>query len=307
MDQLESMRTFCRVAELKSFTRAARQLGISAPVVSRQVGSLEKHLGIRLLNRSTRQVELSEAGARYYPSCVELLDRLDSVESGITGIATRPSGMLRVSVPLDFGLLFLRPLIDEFLAREPAVRIEVYFEDRMVKLLEDNIDVAIRIGHLRDSSLVARKLGEACIACYASPDYLATHGEPLQPADISHHQVLEFALSSHPGKWVFGGDGCTVDIHARWQLSANNGRALASAACQGLGIVRLPEFLVQDHLQTGRLIEVLQPFRSDPLEISLIYLQRKFNPAKVSAFTDFLITQFRQEKNWLFWETASID
>jgi DNA-binding transcriptional LysR family regulator len=305
MDHLESMRTFCRVAEFKSFTRAARHLDISTPVVSRQVGALEKHLGIRLLNRSTRQVELSEAGERYYQSCVELLDRLDSVESEITGIATRPSGLLRISVPLDFGLLFLQPKIREFLSREPAVRVEVHFEDRKVKLLDENIDVAIRIGHLKDSSMIARKLGVAFIACYASPDYLAINGEPQRPEDLSHHRVLEFALSSHHGKWEFGDDKCTVDINTQWQLSSNNGRALARAACQGMGIVRLPEFLVQGHLQKGRLIEVLRPYRSNPLEITIVYLQRKFNPAKISMFAYFLVDQFRQEKNWLQWESDS--
>lgn len=284
------MRTFCRVAELRNFSRAARQLSLSPAVVTRQVAFLEEHLGVRLLNRTTRRVALSDAGAEYYQDCLELLDRVDELEAEVGGHVERPRGLLRVSAPLDFGLMYLRSAIREFLSREPGIRVEIHFEDRTVNLLEEHFDVALRIGRLPDSSLVAQRLGEACIACYASPDYLALHGEPLKPEDLDHHQVLEYALNT--GKWQFERHGQVIDVAVKWRFAANNGRALAEAACEGLGIARLPEFLVSDHLERGSLTEVLADYRSRPLAISLLYLDRRFKPAKLRAFSEFMRDHF---------------
>lgn len=286
------MRTFCRVAELESFSRAARQLDLSPAVVSRQVAALEADLGVRLLDRSTRHVAMTDAGAQYYDACIELLDRFDELEAQVTGHAERPTGLLRISAPLDFGLMYLRGAIREFLSREPGIRVEVHFEDRIVDILSEHFDVALRIGQLPDSSLVARKLGEACIGCYASPDYLALHGEPENPEALSAHQVLEYALSPTPGTWQFRCAEQNVDVAVQWRLSANNGRSLAGAACDGLGIVRLPESLVSDHVREGRLIEILVDYRSEPLAISLLYPHRRFNPAKIRVFADFLHDHF---------------
>jgi DNA-binding transcriptional LysR family regulator len=296
---LSAMRAFCNVVEHRGFTAAARRLESSPAAVSRQVSALEKHLGIRLLNRSTRQVELSEAGAAYYPRCLELIDQLDSLESEVGGFGTRPRGLLRLSVPMDFGQLFLRPAIREFISLCPDVRLEVHFEDRRVRLLEEQLDLAIRISRLADSTMVSRRLGQACIGCYASPDYLAQHGEPERPEDLVDHHVLEYALSATPGKWRFETAQGSFDVPVRWQLSANNGRALASNAARGLGIIRMPEFLVQDHLAAGSLLEVLAAFRSAPLDISVVYLHRKFKPAKITAFVEFLVEYFRNKGDWL--------
>jgi DNA-binding transcriptional LysR family regulator len=291
------MRTFVRVAEVGSFSGAARALGLSAPVVSRQVADLEAHLGIRLFNRTTRQVELSEAGTEYYPQCIEVLERIAALEAEVSGHAARPSGVLRVSMPMDFGRLFLGPAIREFLSRAPAVRLEIRYEDREAQLLQEQVDVAIRIGHLDDSSLVARRLGEACIACYASPDYLAQHGSPGEPADLEDHQLIDYSLARAPGRWHFEG-APELDYRGRWRLSCNNGRALAAAAARGLGIVRLPEFLVQDYLAKGRLTEILSAHRSPPLQISAVTLHRRFRPAKTRAFIDFLVEYFERRDDW---------
>lgn len=293
MDRLESMRTFCRVADLNSFSGAARSLEMSPAVVTRQVAALEKALGLRLLNRSTRHVSLSEAGAQYYKGCIELLERFDSLESQVSGQAERASGLLRIAVPLDFGRMYLHTAVREFLSLESGVRIEVFFEDRTVDLLDERFDMSLRVGQLADSTLVARRLGEACIACYASPDYLALKGEPLSPEELKNHQVLEYSLSPTPGKWRFQYGGKDIDQTVSWRYAANNGRALAEAACEGLGIVRLPEFLVSDHLKAGKLMEVLASHRSPPLDISLLYLQRRLNPAKVRVFADFLVAYFK--------------
>ena len=250
MRLLSAMRLFCSVAELRSFSGAARRHETSPAAASRQVSALEKHLGIRLLNRSTRAVELSEAGAHYYPRCRELIDQLDGLESEVGGFGSSPRGTLRLSVPMDFGL-------------------------------------------------VSQKLGQTCVGCYASPDYLAQHGAPEHPAQLGDHQALEYALSSRPGTWRFEANGDAIVVPIRWQLSANNGRALASAAASGLGILRAPEFLVQDHLRNGSLLEVLQPYRSAPLDISAVYLHRRFKPAKISAFVEFLAEYFRLHDGWM--------
>ncbi|MEE4175211.1 MAG: LysR family transcriptional regulator [Xanthomonadales bacterium] len=295
------MRTFISVAETGSFSETARLLDVSAPLVSRHVSDLEAHLGIRLFNRSTRRVELSEAGAAYYPDCVALIEQLDAAESRIAGLGERPTGLLRVSVPMDFGRLFLGPAFRQFLSEAPEVRLDVRYEDREARFVEEQVDVALRIGQLPDSSLVARRLGSACLGCYASPDYLAAHGIPNDLEALRDHDLLAYSLSSTPGHWQFEGDeGRTaIPLAGRWRLSCNNGRALAEAACRSLGIVRLPEFLVQDHLEAGRLEEVLRHHRSAPLEISAVTLHRRFRPGKISAFLDFMEAHFRGRNDWL--------
>jgi DNA-binding transcriptional LysR family regulator len=294
MDRLKNMRTFCRVAELNSFSQTARQLEITPAMVSRQVSDLESHLGIRLLNRSTRHVELSEAGVRYYPRCLELIEQLQVLESEVNGMGARPSGRLRVSAPMDFGQLYLRPALREFLSVYPDVNMVLHLEDRLVHLIEEQVDVAIRIAHQKDSSLVARTLGQACIACYASPDYLAQHDEPTHPDDLRQHDVLQYAHADASDRWTFAEQGREVEVPVTWRLAVNNGRALADAATRGLGVVRLPEFLVQDHLQSGALLEILKPFRSTPVDITALYLHRKFKPAKIRVFIDFLDDWFEQ-------------
>lgn len=300
MDRLATMRTFVSVAETGSFSETARLQGVSAPLVSRHVSDLESHLGIRLFNRTTRRVELSEAGEAYYPECVALLEQLDATEARVAGLGEKPSGLLRVSVPMDFGRLFLGPAVREFLSRAPEVRMDVRYEDREARILEEQVDVALRIGKLSDSALVARRLGTACIGCFASPDYLAEFGAPQEPGALQDHQLLAYSLSSTPGQWLFdGGEGSeSVSLAGRWLLSCNNGRVLAEAACRGLGIVRLPEFLVKDHVDAGRLLEVLTAHRSAPLEIHAVMLHRQFRPAKVTAFVDFLVDYFSRQQDW---------
>ncbi len=301
MDRLTTMRTFRSVAETGSFSETARLLNVSAPLVSRHVSDLETHLGVRLLHRTTRQVALSEAGAAYYRDCVALLEQLDAAEARAAGLGEHPTGRLRVSLPMDFGRLFLGPVLRAFLSRHPGVHLEVQYEDREVRLLEEQVDVAVRVGRLADSSLVARRLGEACIGCYASPDYLAVHGAPEDLAALDRHQLLPYTLSRTPGQWIFEtpGGARAVSLQDRGALACNNGRELADAACRGLGIVRLPEFLVADHLAETRLVEVLAGFRSRPLDISAVTLHRRFRPAKITAFIEFLVDHFEGQQDWL--------
>lgn len=299
MDTLGHMQTFCAVAELHSFSGAASKLGITAPLVSRQISALEQHLGIRLFNRSTRVVELSEAGERYYPRALELIEQLQQLESDVGDLGRKPGGLLRVSVPMDFGRLFLGQALREFLSLYPGIQLQVTYEDRQAQLIEEGVDAAIRIGKLTDSSLVARTLGSACIACFASPDYLQVHGMPETPADLKRHKLLEYSLSNTPRQWRFDRSEDVIDITGLWRISANNGRALAEMASRGLGIMRAPEFLVQDFVADSRLVEVLEDYRSDPVSISLLYLDRKFKPVKITALADFLADWFANRIDWL--------
>ena len=301
MNQLQCMRAFLSVADSKSFSAAARALESSPAVISRRIGSLEQHLGIRLFNRSTRRVELSEAGRSYYPRCQELIAQLDMVDADISGLGHAPRGHLRISLPMDFGQLYLQPAIRAFLSRYPEIRVEVRFDDRQVDLVRDQIDLAIRIGQLTDSTLVARRLGQACIGCYASPDYLAQYGEPAHPAELENHRLLDYTLARSPGRWQFEEEGKQLEIPVRGQLAANNSRALAQAACHGLGIIRNPEFLVQDFLAEGSLMEILQPYRSAPLDISIVYLHRQFRPAAIRACADFMVEFFTTRGSELSW------
>lgn len=301
MDRLQTLRTFVRVAETGRFSEAARQRGLSAPMVSRQVRDLEAHLGIRLFHRTTRQVSLTEAGAAYYRDCVAVLEQLDAADARASGQGNRPTGHLCVSVPMDFGRLFLGPALRAFLSRAPDVQLEVRYEDREARLLEEGVDVAVRIGRLPDSSLVARRLGEACLGCYASPDYLARHGEPRDLDDLGTHQRLAYTLAKPAGQWVFETEEGQRAIAVRGEgpLACNNGRVLGDMACRGLGIVRLPEFLVQDHLANGHLVEVLRDWRSPPLEIVAVSLDRAFRPAKITAFIDTLVEHVEGNPDWL--------
>ena len=298
MNQLECMKTFLAVADGQGFSAAAKALHTSAAMVSRRISSLEQHLGIRLFNRSTRRVELSEAGRKYYPRCRELIAQIDLVDTEISGLGHAPRGHLRLSIPMDFGRLFMQPALRAFLSRFPEIRMDVRLDDRHVDLIRDQVDLAVRIGHLPDSSLISRRLGQACIGCYASPDYLVQHGEPTHPNDLLDHQLLDYTLSKSPGRWQFETNGEPFEISVQGRFSANNSRSLARAASHGLGIVRNPEFLVQDLLRSGRLIEILTPFRSAPLDICIVYLHRKFRPAAISACADFMAEFFNENTHW---------
>lgn len=215
------------MAELHSFSRAALQLGITAPLVSRQISALEKHLGIRLFNRSTRVVELSEAGERYYPRALELIEQLQQLESDVSDLGRRPGGLLRISVPMDFGRLFLGQALREFLSLYPDIRLQVTYEDRQAQLIEEGVDAVIRIGRLTDSSLVARTLGSACIGCFASPDYLQVNGMPNALPNWKGTNYWNTPCPIHPGSgtliirmmwWTFTVYGDFLPITAgRWR------------------------------------------------------------------------------------------
>ena len=261
MDRLASLEAFARVAETKSFTAAAKRLNISKSLVSRQVAALESELGLRLFQRTTRALTLTEAGRNYYPSVARILADLEEARLSVTQLQAAPRGLLRVNAPVSFATAHLTPAVPDFLSLFPEVEIELTLNDRYVDLVEEGYDVAIRVGRLADSSLVARRLAPARRAVAASPSYLAEAGTPETPDDVVRHQCLRYSLLDPAQEWRFVGPGnrpWPVEVQGR--MRSNNADALRGAALKGLGLVSLPTFIIGGDLQAGTLVSVLTAF-----------------------------------------------
>lgn len=289
MDRLASMAVFVKVAELASFSGAARQLGLSKSAVSKHVTSLEERLGARLLNRTTRHLALTEAGLAYREACVRIVQETEEAEAEAGRDSGEPRGRLKVSAPMTFGVAELAPLIPDLLARHPLLEVDLTLNDRMVDLIEEGFDVAIRIGTLRDSSLVARKIATAASLCAASPAYLAARGTPRALADLASHNCLRYTYRQGPGGWEFERGGERRHVRPRGTLSANNGDALRAAALGGLGIVLLPDFIIGHDVAAGRLVPLLTDWRQPEFPIHAVFPPQRHGSAKLRTFVDFLV------------------
>lgn len=297
MDRLLAMEAFVRAADGRSFSLAARQMRLSKSVVSRQIAALEAALGARLLQRTTRTLTLTEAGRLYLDRARRVLAEVEDAERSVGQLSDAPRGQLRVSAPMSFGFLHLAPAIPAFLARHPDVTIDMSLTDRFVDLVEEGFDVAVRIGRLRDSSLIARRLAPSRLVVCGSPDYFARRGVPRTPADLAGHECLH--NTNIPEQWSFalpGGGVQMVDITAR--LSANNGDALQAAAREGAGLVYLPSFIVGRDLQAGRLRSVLDEFTMVGATVNAVYPHARHLSPKVRVFVDFLAERFGPEPYW---------
>lgn len=294
MDRLSQTETFVAVAEAESFTLAAERLGLSRAVVSKHVQALEDRLGVKLLTRTTRRVRLTDAGRGYLESGKRLLAEFAEAETEARGERTAPRGTLRVNGPVSFSRARLGAAIPPFLAKCPELSIELTVNDRMVDLIEEGIDVAVRIGRLADSSLVARKLTEIAVLPVASPAYLATHGTPAHPEELAAHSCLAYDYAGDGGVWRFGGpDGQTVTLRPRGPMRANNGDVLVEAALGGTGIAVQPDFIVDEHLASGRLIRLLPEWHYPTLDAHAVHHQSRHVAAKVRVFVDHLADWFR--------------
>ncbi len=292
MDRLALLQTFVAVAETGSFTVAAGRLGLSRAMTSRHVQTLEDRLGVRLLHRTTRRVSPTEAGLGYLERARRLLADFDEAETEVRGERAAPRGTLRVNAPVSFGRTHLAAALPGFLARYPDLAVEVTVNDRVVDLIEEGYDVAIRIGRLGDSSLVARRLGTVATRMAASPGYLARHGTPAGPADLAGHLCLGYAYSA--GSWrLVHPDGREDTVRFDGPLSANNGDILTEAAAGGAGIVIQPDFILAPYLADGRLVPVLQEWTRPDLGIYAVHHQSRHVAAKVRAFVDHLVDRFR--------------
>jgi len=288
MDTLEAMRTFVAVVERNGFTAAAATLGQSNVRVTRQVAWLEQRLDTRLLNRTTRRVSLTSAGAAYYQRCLQLLAEFDDIEATVGAQAQTPAGVLRVNAPVSFGIARMAPLLAGYRARYPQVAIDLSLSDRLVDMVEEGYDVAIRITASPAPNLIARRLADVQLLLCASPAYLDRMGTPGVPADLAGHQCLQYSYWTGGDTWRLQGlDGEHV-VRVDGGLRANNGDLLREAALAGMGIVLQPDFLVGDAIADGRLRHVLPGYGVGSLGIHAVYTSRSHLAPKVRSFIDYL-------------------
>jgi DNA-binding transcriptional LysR family regulator len=304
VDRFDNMRVFAKVVESGSFAGAAARLGISASMVTLHVKELEERLGVRLLNRTTRKVSLTETGRAYYERCTRLLADLEETEQAVSDMHAAPRGELRVNATPTFGILQLAPAIADFTTCFPAISVELMLSLRMVDLIEDGFDVAVRVGELPDSSLIARQLAPCRMVVCGAPSYFEKQGKPRTPADLTAHNCLTVAGTGlfYYREWhLMAADGTTLNISPMGNLRSNSGAVLIVAALAGHGLVYLPTYFVGDALQSGRLVTVLDDYMAPPLPLRALYPHNRYLSAKVRAFVDFLAARFGQEPPWDSW------
>jgi DNA-binding transcriptional LysR family regulator len=299
LDRITSMQVFVRVAALGSFSAAARSLDLSQTMVTKHVAALESRLGIKLLHRSTRKLVLTEGGRNYLTACERILAEIEEAEASTSLDRIEPRGTLRLNVPLTFGFREVAPALAEFSRLHPALTVDLGLADRYVDLIEEGWDLAIRIGRLKDSSLVTRKLAPCRVLVCAAPAYLDTHGTPQTLEDLRNHNCLGYTLPSalSASRWLFGPEGET-SIPVSGNLRANNGDALLTAAVAGQGLIYQPTFLVGDSLRDGSLVRILTKYPAPELGVHAVLPSGRQAPAKVRAFVEFLAGRFAPEPGW---------
>jgi DNA-binding transcriptional LysR family regulator len=291
MDRLTGMETFVRVVELGGFTAAAAVSNISPTMVSNHIRALERRLGARLLNRTTRRQSLTEIGSTYYAQCLDILGRIDSAENDARDQRSRPAGRLRISAPTTLGAHLLVPAFAEYLREYREVEIELQLNDRMVDLADEGFDAAFRFGNLPDSSLIARPLRSLNRVVCASPTYLARHGTPQTPDNLANHNCLAFHYVQPERDWVFQGVRAQR-VSVTGQLTINNGLALLRAALADIGIAMLPDYLVAEDLIAGRLVRLFPEFNFERAPLQLVYLPDRHMTPKMKSFVDFIVQHF---------------
>jgi DNA-binding transcriptional LysR family regulator len=298
IDILASMRVFTAVVDAGSFAGAADRLDLSRGMATRYVAQLEGHLGVRLLNRTTRRLSLTEAGGDYYQRATQVVALVEEAGSSVAQEAAVPRGTLRINVPVAFGARHLGPMITGYLQRTPGVEVDLTLNDRVVDLVEEGFDLAIRIAARIDPGLVARKLTRARMVACASPIYLKKYGMPKTPMDLQDHNCITYAYSAVQSGWQFRRKGEEKTVRVSGNLRGNNGDLQVAAALAGLGIVREPSFLVYEALRRKELVRVLPGWEQDELSIFAVYPHRKFLPPKVRSFIDFVAERLGPEPYW---------
>ncbi len=298
LENLTGMAIFARVVELKSFTRAASELGMTKSTVSKQIGRLEDRLGLRLLNRSTRQLSLTEAGAAFYQGCRQMVAEAEQAEQAVSFLAEAPRGRLAVSAPVSFGTLHILPGLPDFLRRYPELRVEVTLNDRIVDLIEEGFDIGVRIGKLEDSALISRRLAPSRRVLIAAPDYLARNGPPGRLEDLADHECLIYAYQVEGALWRLTGPEGRREVKVAGRLRVNNGEALLAAAIGGAGIAFLPTFICGDALRDGRLSRVLPDWADDEAAVNVICPPGRNLLPKVRVFIDDLIARCTGTPYW---------
>ena len=290
MEELKRVGIFTKVVQAQSFSEAARRIGVAKSAVSKQVRLLEQEVGVRLLNRSTRKLSLTEAGEIYYRHCVQIVNRADIALNELRQYQNQPTGTLRVSSPIPFAKALLIPVIKELRSLYPLLKIDLQLDDKVVNMVEEGIDLTVRIGQLPDSNLIAKKLCDTPVVVFASSEYLAKHGKPKSPMDLSEHQWISLSILSAPivGSFQHKSTSQQVEHQINSNLKTNSVDAVIEAAKQGLGISALVETIVHEEVRTGKLIPILEDYELAPRGIYAVYPHREHLPPKVRIFMDFL-------------------
>jgi DNA-binding transcriptional LysR family regulator len=295
MDRLHLMTVFVAVAEEESFAGGARRLGMSPPAVTRAIAALEERLGVRLLNRTTRFVRTTEAGQRYLDGARRIIGEVDEADEAAAGINAEPRGHLAITAPVLFGKLFVLPVIVEFLQRYPAVDVSALFLDRVVNLLEEGLDVGVRIGELPDSSMKALRVGSVRRVMCASPGYLEKHGTPHSPAALSGHTIIAATGISPTSDWRFGQGFESSAVRVKPRLTVSGIDAAIEAVLLGFGITRLLSYQVASQLASGRLRIILSEYEPVPMPIHLLHREGRYASAKVRSFVDLIAVRLRED------------
>lgn len=299
MDRLESDRMFVAVMETGSFTAAADRLGTSSGQASKLVSRLEGELGVRLLSRTTRAVSPTEAGQAYFDRLRPLLDEYDNLDAAVRDASHTPRGRLRLTAPLSFGTMEIAPALNAFAAAFPEIELDVGFSDRVVNLVDEGFDLAVRVGHAGDSSMIARKLCDVRIVVIGSPAYLERRGAPQAPDDLQRFDCIIDTNFRDPGRWPFrNGDGERVSCHVGGRIRYSNAEACLKAAEAGLGLACVPSFIAGEAVRTGRMLRVLQAFEAEPYAVHALYPHSRHLAAKVRVLVDFLVERYRGAPHW---------
>ena len=298
MQDLERMAIFARVVEDKSFSAAARRLNLSTSLVSKQVAQLEKSIGARLLNRTTRALSLTDAGAVFYEHCSRIVEELEEAKLAVGRLQSEPRGLLRISVPVAFGRLHIAAALPDFLATYPELKVDIVTTDRFVDLAEEGYDVVVRIVDQPAPNLVARKLAPVNRKMVATPEYFERYGVPQTPEDLAKHNCLTYTYFNPQDPWRLRGPEGDISVPATGNMRVNDDDVLSEAVLQGLGLALLPTFIIGRQLQAGRLRSVLSQYIPVERHIYAVYLANRHVPAKVRAFIDYLLERFGPEPYW---------
>jgi DNA-binding transcriptional LysR family regulator len=299
MDRLAEIEALIAVIESGSFSAAGERMDLAKSVVSRRITRLEQRLGSRLLNRTTRRLSLTDAGRNFYQRAVQILADLDDAEQGVSTETTGLHGTIKVAAPLSFGLAHLSSALTDFLDQHPAIDVNLDLNDRNINLVEEGFDLAVRIGELQDSTLVARRLGTSRMVTCASRAYLERHGEPLHPNDLQEHSGLQYSNIAYLQHWQFEThEGKTIQAQPQIRIRANNGDALATAAIAGLGITTGPTFILGRSIKEGTLVTILDEYTRPSVGIYALYPPGRLIPRRIQVFSDFLAERFGDNPYW---------
>jgi DNA-binding transcriptional LysR family regulator len=294
MDRLASISAFVAVARASGFSAASREIGVPLPTVSRRVAELEEHLGVRLFHRSTRHVALTEEGQSFYATCGRVLEDLKDAEQAITGEYRVPKGDLVITAPLGFGLLNLQPIALEFLQAYPAINLKLLLADRVADLVEEHIDLALRIAPLPDSSMVARRLGHVGMVITASSEYLRAHGSPQHPDELLAHDCIAWSTTGPSDRWTLQMENRIKDFPIRTRLSTTSASSAIAAAEAGLGLAQTTCYQAEQSVREGKLRVLLRNFEPPLTPVHLVYPSNRMIPLKSRAFIDFTLPRLVQ-------------